>query len=288
MNVKPECLSCLIDRTIYECDLVIDDESRKFEALNELLNYAAKNFSKDCVPALIGTQREEIIKKYSGRDDPYEELKIKSNEVAKELLPIAEEFYRNSPDKLEALIRIMSTGNSMEYGVRGHTFDHDTFGQVFEETLREQLVGDMEKIRSLIDGQEKILYILDNSGEVIFDIFAIERFIEMGKEVVTAPKTGPIINDATVKDLEDAGFKHRVVPSGAYIGTNLDESTKEFLEIFRNPEYLILAKGMGNYETISEFEDELKGRIIYILRAKCNTVASNLKVNKGELVARLV
>ncbi|MDY6865965.1 MAG: ARMT1-like domain-containing protein [Halobacteriota archaeon] len=288
MKVKTECLSCLFERGTYMCDLVINDESRKFEALKELLDYASKNFSIDSVPAVIGTERENIIKKYSGSDDPYEELKKKSNKAAEELLPIAENFYNNSSDKLEALIRIMATANSMEYGVRGHSFDHETFGEVFEETLRERLVGDIDKIRSRIDGQDKILYILDNCGEDIFDIFAIERLVEMGKEVVTAPKTEPIINDATVKDLIEAGFKHKVVPSGPCIGVNPEMSTEEFLDLFWNPEYLILAKGMGNYETISEFEEELKGRLIYILRAKCNSVASNLKVNRGELVARLV
>ena len=288
MKVKPECLTCLFERATYMCDLVVDDERVKFEALKELLDYASKNFSRDSVPAIIGTERENIIKKHSGSDDPYEELKKKSNEVAEELLPITENFYNNSSDKLEALIRIMATANSMEYGVRGHSFDHETFGQVFEETLRERLVGDIDKIRSRIDGQNKILYILDNCGEDIFDIFAIERLLEMGKEVVTAPKTEPIINDATVKDLIEAGFKHKVVPSGPCIGVNPEMSTEEFLDLFWNPEYLILAKGMGNYETISEFEGELKGRLIYILRAKCNSVASNLEVNRGELVARLV
>jgi uncharacterized protein with ATP-grasp and redox domains len=54
----------------------------------------------------------------------------------------------------------------------------------------------------------------------------------------------------------------------------------------------VIAKGMGNYETISEFEARaelgLSGRLIYVFRAKCEPIASNIGVKKGELVAKLV
>jgi uncharacterized protein with ATP-grasp and redox domains len=45
---------------------------------------------------------------------------------------------------------------------------------------------------------------------------------------------------------------------------------------------------MGNYETLSEFDAQLKGRLIYIMRAKCEPVAIALGVPKGTLVARTV
>ncbi|MDY6966722.1 MAG: ARMT1-like domain-containing protein, partial [Halobacteriota archaeon] len=224
MKVRPECVSCLFERAVFECDLVLEDEpEKKIEALKELLEYAAENFSVDTVPALIGTVREEIIKKYSGSNDPYEEFKHESNETAKRLLPMAREFYESAEDKLEALVRIIAAANSMEYGVRGHSYDHATFHRVFEETIKERLVWDKENIRSSMESHDKILYLLDNCGEVIFDIFAIKRLFEMGKEVVVAPKTGPIINDATVKDLKEAGYEHKIVPSGSYIGISLEE-----------------------------------------------------------------
>jgi hypothetical protein len=42
---------------------------------------------------------------------------------------------------------------------------------------------------------------------------------------------------------------------------------------------------MGYYETISEFQDKLKGRLIYVFRAKCLPVAQSAGVKKGDLVA---
>jgi uncharacterized protein with ATP-grasp and redox domains len=50
----------------------------------------------------------------------------------------------------------------------------------------------------------------------------------------------------------------------------------------------VISKGMGNFETLSEIEAQLKGRLIYILRAKCEPVARALGVPKGTLVAKTV
>ncbi len=55
-----------------------------------------------------------------------------------------------------------------------------------------------------------------------------------------------------------------------------------------DPDWLVLSKGMGNFETISEFDDRLKGRLIYILRAKCEPVAMEMRVPKGTLVAKSI
>ncbi len=289
MKVKPECIACIFERANFECDLAFFDEAKKMECLAELLKYVSENFKTGTVPAKIGTFRENLIKRYNSDTDIYAELKKKSNEAGLNLLPVAKDFFKNSNDKLEALIRILSAANTMEYGVKDHTYDHLTFHRVFEEILNENLNWEAEKIKSAISKSENILYLLDNTGEVIFDIFAIEELISMGKNVIVSPKKDPIINDVTAADLKDLGFKSApVVPSGSYIGVNPDTSPKKFLDIFWDQKYLILAKGMGNYETISDFDEKFKNRLIYILRAKCQPVATNIGAKKGELVAKLV
>lgn len=289
MKVKPECIACIFERATFECDLAFSEEEKKMECLGELLNYASENLTTETVPAKIGTYRENLIKKHNSNNDFYSELKKKSNDAALDLLPIAEKFYKNSKDKLEALIRIIAVANTMEYGVKGHTYDHTTFHKVFKKTLKENLVWEKEKIKSSILNNNDILYLLDNTGEVIFDIFAIDELISMGKNIIVSPKKDPIINDVTESDLKDLGFNStKVVPSGSSIGIDLETSQKDFLDLFWDPKYLILAKGMGNYETISDFQEKLKNRLIYILRAKCQPVATNIGANKGELVAKLI
>jgi uncharacterized protein with ATP-grasp and redox domains len=55
-----------------------------------------------------------------------------------------------------------------------------------------------------------------------------------------------------------------------------------------DPDWLVLSKGMGNFETMSEFDEKLRGRFIYILRAKCEPVATQMNVPKGTLVAKSI
>jgi len=135
------CYPCILERAKFETDLVFSSEGDKKAAVEELVEFMACH--KGGVPALVGTERERIIKRYSGRPDPYSHLKEESNRVAGDLLPAARKFYEESANKIEALVRIAAAANSMEFGVKGHDFDNSTFGRVFEATLHEKLAGDL-------------------------------------------------------------------------------------------------------------------------------------------------
>ncbi len=285
MRVASNCYPCLLDRAKFECDMVFTREEDKKAAVEELLDFMARN--KGGVPALMGTEREFIIKRRSGRADPYRELKEESNRVARDLLPQAEEFYEQSPDKIEALIRIASAANSMEFGVKGHDFDNATFGRAFAGTLRESLHADMDELKRRLQSFDKIFYLTDNCGEVIFDLFVIERLEEMGKRVVVGSKSEPIINDVTAQELKSFS-EVDVIPTGNVVGTVLEHLSEEASLLLNDSEWLILSKGMGNFETMTEIDQRLKGRLIYILRAKCEPVAAKLAVPRGSLVARAV
>ncbi|HON36082.1 MAG TPA: ARMT1-like domain-containing protein [Methanothrix sp.] len=279
------CYPCLLDRAKFECDMLFTRDEDKKAAVEELLDFMAGN--KGGVPALMGTEREFIIKRRSGKADPYRELKEESNRVARGLLPQAEEFYEQSPDKIEALIRIASAANSMEFGVKGHDFDNATFGRAFAGTLRESLQADMDELKRRLQSFDKIFYLTDNCGEVIFDLFVIERLEEMGKRVVVGSKSEPIINDVTAQELKSFS-EVDVIPTGNVVGTALEHLSEEASLLLNDSEWLILSKGMGNFETMTEFDQRLKGRLIYILRAKCEPVAAKLAVPRGSLVARAV
>jgi uncharacterized protein with ATP-grasp and redox domains len=283
-------MPCLFDRAKFECDLAFgDDEKGKLEALIEIARFASQNIDSDTVPALIGTERGRIISRLSGVIDPYVGLKDKSNRAGEEILPEAKSYYQNAEDGFFALMKIAAAANSMEYGVRGHEFDHGDFKKEFAVILEEGVFGNVEGVKEALKGFSKVLYILDNAGEVVIDKFVIDELERMGKEVIVSPKSAPVINDVTVEELEDLGFNtSNVVPSGAFVGVSLEESPEEFLDLLFNPEILIIAKGMGNYETLSEFEDRLRGRLIYVFRAKCLSVAESAGVKKGTLVITAV
>jgi uncharacterized protein with ATP-grasp and redox domains len=285
LRMASNCYSCILDRAKFECDLVFSSEGEKKAAVEELVDFMACH--KGGVPALVGTERELIIKRRSGKSDPYQRLKKESNRVAMDLLPVARKFYEQADNKLEALMRIASAANSMEFGVKGHDFDNSTFGRVFEATLHEKLAGDLAEVEKRLHSFNNIFYLTDNSGEVIFDLFVIEKLKEMGKTVVIGSKARAILNDVTAEELK-AMTDVEIVPTGEVVGTALEHLSPEALLLLQNPEWLVLSKGMGNFETISEFHESLKGRLIYVLRAKCEPVAMEMGVPRGTLVIKSI
>lgn len=287
MKVKSECIPCLIDRAKFEVDLVFNNEEDKISTLIEILHKISEEININSVPATLGTLRERIIKKRSGMYDPYKELKQKDIQIAKKLLPVAVNYYKERKS-MESLIRIAAASNSMEYGVRGHDFDPEKFKNRFLDILEEELYGNPEEVENALSRYEKILYLLDNAGEAVFDILIAKELKKMGKEVLLCPKSEPIINDITIQELKEMVREFKCIPSGPCIGVVLEEAEEEFKKILFNKKYLILAKGMGHYETISEFHDKLKGRIIHIFRAKCESVAGEVGVKRGSLVVELV
>jgi len=287
LRMASNCYPCILDRAKFECDLVFSQELEKKAAVEELLDYMACH--KGGVPALVGTTRENIIKRRSGIPDPYQRLKEESNRVAADLLPLAEEFYEKADDKIEALVRIAAAANSMEFGVKGHDFDNKTFAGVFLNTLCEKLHGDIGEVKRRLCSFDKIFYLTDNCGEVVFDLFVIGKLVKMGKRVVMGSKSEPVLNDVTMRELlAMTDMKVEVIATGNVVGTALEHLECKARALLFDPGWLILSKGMGNFETITEFEERLFGRLIYILRAKCEPVAMVIGVPRGTLVAKSI
>jgi len=285
VKMASNCYSCILDRAKFECDMLFSEDDSKKEAMEELLDFMTLH--KGMVPSVVGTERERIMKRRSKNPDPYREMKAESNRVAKDLLPLTRRFYEEAEDKLEALIRIAAAANSMEWGVKGHDFDVNSFEDVFLDTLKENFDGDLEEARRRIDRFEKILYLTDNAGEIVFDLFVIEKLEEMGKLVVICPKTAPILNDVTAAELRSM-TSLPIESTGPVVGLSLEEARAEFLDIFWDESWLVVAKGMGNFETMTEFDDRLIGRLIYVMRAKCEPVSLKVGVSQGTLVVRAV
>jgi uncharacterized protein with ATP-grasp and redox domains len=285
MRMASDCYSCILDRAKFESDLVFEDDKDKLRVVEELLDFMACH--KGEVPALVGTEREKIIQRNSKNPDPYKALKEDSNQLARGLLPVAKQYYDKSKNKVEALIRIAAASNSMEFGVKGHDFDNSTFGSNFASILGEKFDGDLKEVERRLSNFDNIFYILDNSGEAIFDLFVIERLKVMNKIIVIGAKSEPVLNDITAQEVQ-AMTENKVVPTSPIVGISLDRIGLEALNILFDPSWLVISKGMGNFETISEFDERLMGRLIYVMRAKCQPVADALGVRKGTLVVKSV
>ena len=99
-----------------------------------------------------------------------------------------------------------------------------------------------------------LLYLADNAGEQFFDRPLVSFLRRQGWQVLYVVKGGPIQNDLTREDLQASGLDRLlepVVDTGACtVGLDLAAVSPGFHGLYDTAQ-LILAKGMGHFETMS-------------------------------------
>lgn len=282
MKIKPECLPCLISRTLYDSKLATDDEKIQKEIIIKFCRVVAEKYSADMVPSELGSLRLKTVSEYTNNKDIFLEIKEKSNYVAERFISTLD----TDALPLEELIRLSVVANALDFGVAYHSLDLEKFETEFQNILSQRFgIDDRKRLIEQIENSKTILYLLDNCGEFLFDRLLIKRLEQDGKNVIVSAKPEPMINDVTV-DIAKKYF-NKVVSSGRLVGVDLKTADSSFRHYFSSAD-LIIAKGMGSYETISEFENTLAGRLVYMLMAKCPPVASALGISEKELAVKSV
>jgi hypothetical protein len=146
-------------------------------------------------------------------------------------------------------------------------------------------INDYENFKNSIKNSSRILYLGDNAGEIVFDRVLIEELHQIKDlEVNFVVREKPIINDATLDDAIVTGMDKvaRIISSGSDApATILSQCSPQLLELYYSAD-VIIAKGQGNYESLSEE----KGNIFFLLKAKCPVVAGLLEVNVGDAILK--
>ena len=288
MKIKPECAICIIRQVVDAVNEITKDEKEQFRLIKNTMNVIKDVYGEDAVPAWMGTVVHRYLKRISGNDDPYKKLKEKANKIALQYFDRVREMC-NVDDELERLkMKVLATiaGNVIDYGAYSTGIDVE---KLIKDTLNGELKIDNSKelLNDLKNKDiKKILYICDNAGEIIFDRILMEEIKKYDKEVVAVVKGKPILNDATLEDAKIAKIDEiaKVITTGSdIIGIILEECSEEFLKEFESAD-LIIAKGMGNYESLTEYDGRIDKPVYYILKAKCKPVAENIGVEVGDNV----
>ncbi len=290
MKVEPECAICLVSRAWKEIERATSDPLLRFSTMRAVVEAIARGFKPDAVPARLGTLRDRIVKSMSGVD-PYARDKAELNRRALELLPAFEEHIATISDdeerfRIACLASII--GNTMEHDVRGHVLN---LGALEGALLRERLaIDDVPRIFEIAERAKLAVFLADNAGEIAFDKLLVKELKKLGARVVVAVKSAPIIDDATVEDAEAVCMDRvadLVVTTGTdCVGLLLDEISDEMRQMLKRCD-LIVAKGMGHYETFTELDGVLGKPVALLFRAKCNPVAKHVGVSRGSNVALL-
>lgn len=292
MKVSAECIPCLLERGYREALRVTCDPEKLMKTMTEILKVICKNFSPQVAPAYLGTLRDRVIKRILS-EDPYRDLKKMANKFALQLLPkFKEEVFEDIKNYYKCFKKactVAVAANAIEFDVLGYDFKLEEIQRTMEDSSLVLELDDTLQTYDHLKKSKKVLILTDNAGEIVFDCLLAECLKFMGLKVTVAVKDKPVLNDATLEDAYETGI-NKVVDELKTIGSDTvgliwEESSKEIRQTFLDSD-LVVAKGMGNYESLTELRN-LGVYVLFLLKAKCNPVARSIGVKKGSNVALL-
>ena len=277
MKVYYECAPCFLRQAKEALDLATDNQSLKMEIMEELVGVVYNDFHKEAVSNVVGTKIHRIIKDRTGNEDPYLLEKRKGNEIALKFLPKIKEILNNE-EGLETYIKAAITGNLIDFGALGVNFDVE---RAIDQNMKKEIaLNQIPELENELKSAKNVLYLADNSGEIVFDKLLIEKLKDYDVEVTVALKEKPILNDAGIEDAVQIGLDEvaKLVSTGTdSIGILYADISEEFKETFQEAD-LVISKGLGNYEGLTEMELEDKP-VFCLFNAKCTPVAKSAGVN---------
>jgi uncharacterized protein with ATP-grasp and redox domains len=273
-----DCLPCYLRQTLQVARLSTSDPELQLQVMRRVAELT-RDMDMEKTPPENSVPVYQAIAEITACVDPYLEIKQQSNEQALALLPEFQKELQQSNDPLAVALRLAIGGNIIDYGAM-HSFDVDA---AMERCLKTSFAVDHSRelqvqVRALSKGA-KVLYLADNSGEIVYDSLVVKELTDLGLDVTVAVKSGPIINDALLDDARACGLDSiaHVLENGTSCpGTPLASCSDALQQAFTDAD-LILSKGQGNFETLSE----VKAEIFFLLTVKCSVVGAHLAEISG-------
>jgi len=282
MRFNLDCIPCLTKQAISTLRMVTKDHDLQDKTMRLILQ-EMKQLDFNNPPPYMSCLIQKIIKEQTGNPDPYQEIKKDFNQAVLNLYDYLEKIVQESTYPFEQAIRFAASANIIDFGV----IPDITMEQVkkaLQDSINSHIKGNpASELEEAIKKAQKILFLGDNTGEIVMDKILLTR---MPREKVTYVVKGkPIINDVLKEDAEFVGITDlvRVIDNGADIpGTMLELSSPEFQQEFADAD-LIIAKGQGNYECLNEYKGK---KIFFIFRVKCNAVANIVNCAPDDIILK--
>jgi len=279
MQTYLDCVPCFVRQVLDSVKMTTDDEQIHEKVLREALCLASKMDLHQSPPAMA-QKIHRFIRELTGVQDPYLQVKDRFNKFALKMYPDMKERIETSADPLETAVRLAIAGNIIDLGVKSGLAESQVVRTITGSLTESLDMEALEEFRNATAQAKDILYLGDNAGEIVFDRLLIEQL--PCKNITFVVKAGPIINDATMQDAEMTGLTDTVsvIDNGSDApGTILQSCSQEFRRRFNEAD-LVIAKGQGNYETLSDADKNM----FFVLKAKCPVVAQHLGCEIGCLV----
>ncbi len=316
MKPRPACLPCILQQTFRVAREASSDDWTQRKVLNDVMKGLCEtDWNRSPAEVLadaIGKARD--IFRVA---DPFANHRA---DVQKELAALVKEVRErvaSADDPFAMAVAAAAAANVVDELILRPL---DVPAQIWAGIDEGFALGRIDQLRDAVQSAHRILYLLDNAGEALFDAIVIEQLREAGKKVRVVVRGAGLLHDATPDELVEAGLlppphdpdapgsdDPDAAPAGhlsaddglpliadpnalpevlelqaGVLGTPLPPQNKQLKEAIAEAD-LVIAKGSANYETFTAKQAKVP-TVVYLLRAKCEPVAQSLGVPVGALV----
>ncbi len=277
MKIYHECIPCHVRAAVSSVKLLTDDEKIINDVIHKSLLKASEFETYENLFELY-YDIQQIVKENSPEKDPYKDFKKEFNELCLSLEDEMKDIIKKSESPFEAGLRICLAGNSIDVMQGYNIVDMSVLRKTIDNALVQPL--DTEVVRKFeveVKKADKILFVGDNAGEIVFDKVFIELLNNNYKRensITYSVRGGYTLNDSTIDDARMVGIDKvaKVITTGIDMpAAHLPLCSEEFIGVYRDAG-LVIAKGQGNLEALLG-EDK---NMFFLLKIKCNTIAKIL------------
>ena len=266
MKISEHCFPCLLNQVIKTAKL------SKTENIDEIFRgtfeYLAKtDFSKTSPE--IGGNTYRIFSEKTGIFDPYKDSKNFYNRLFLEKLP----FFESKITSFKDAVKYAVLGNIVDFSAIRVDIDSEIENIFSSAENFDFTVDDCEELLSDIKKAKNILYLGDNCGEIVLDKVLIKKIREINPDckIRFAVRGTPAANDNTLEDAKFVGMDEvcEIIENGdCSLGTVIPRTSENFRKVYKEAD-VIISKGQGNYESLSEEKEN----IYFLFMIKCPVIA---------------
>jgi hypothetical protein len=293
----PKCALCVLEDAFSGGETTRLDKSGKYELIRQIMIMLGNEFTLEEMPSVYITRAHRILKKASGLSDPFRKAREICNKVGQQLaLNISQRAKSVEGDfnRFKFLTQWSIVANTMDIRTAGTGYKLTSqalsrrLKKIFDEGLA---VDETEQIYRLVSLSKRVLFVLDNVGEIAVDRLLIEEFQKLGPTVVAAVRGGPLTSDATKDDAIAVGFdpsKIQLITTGPdTLGITFNEMSEEFRKEAAQAD-LIVGKGQANFYAFCQYRNFFQGNVVSLFRTKCNIInrlfGKNVNINVAVIV----
>lgn len=246
------CMQCYLKRNI---DLVrpLGSEAQTTAFAKEIMKLFLAAPEEATAPS-FGPQVAQLLHDMYGLAiDRFHDEKIASNAFVLERLEEVRRRVQQAEDPILAGLQYAILGNYLDFSALQGNVSYDTLEQMLTGAKDIDVTGPwFDRFKAQLETAHSLLYLTDNAGEIGTDRVFAEAIQEKYPQLdITFCVRGAVAaNDATREDAAAVGIPFRVIDNGNQVaGTVLELLSDEAKQAMDRAD-VILAKGMGNTETM--------------------------------------